>query len=250
MMKITFVGTSHGVPAADRYCSATMIEAGNSIYFIDAGAPLIDQLFRYGKDLNNLRALFITHAHTDHSTGMIHLVDLMNWRYRETSADFYLPEQELIDATLHWIRANHSANFAHDRLRFHVFDENFVYGDENVQVSAFPTKHLSSMGVPTYGFVVTDKESGKRVVFSGDLSGRLLENDFPAVALNESVEALICEMAHFKIEHAAPYLERCQAKAVYFNHVGPFSGFDDLYAADGQYPFPIHAVADGDELVL
>ena len=37
LMKITFLDTCHGVPAADRYCSCTMLEAGGSLYFIDAG---------------------------------------------------------------------------------------------------------------------------------------------------------------------------------------------------------------------
>ena len=40
-MKITFLGTSHGVPAADRYCYCVMIESGKSVYFIDGGAPMI-----------------------------------------------------------------------------------------------------------------------------------------------------------------------------------------------------------------
>ena len=48
-MKITFVGTSHGVPFADRYCTCTMIESGNSVYFIDAGRNIIDSVLRYGK---------------------------------------------------------------------------------------------------------------------------------------------------------------------------------------------------------
>ena len=45
-MKITFLGTSHGVPAADRYCSSAMIEVNGSVYLIDAGAPVIDLLIR------------------------------------------------------------------------------------------------------------------------------------------------------------------------------------------------------------
>ena len=53
-MKITFLGTSHGVPAADRYCSSTMLEINGARYFIDAGAPLIDILLRRGVDLNKV----------------------------------------------------------------------------------------------------------------------------------------------------------------------------------------------------
>ena len=97
---------------------------------------------------------------------------------------------------------------------------------------------------------MTDKQSGARCVFSGDLSGRLAREDFPAIAMEEEVDALVCETAHFKMEHVAPYLERCRAKAVYFTHVYPLSNFDDIHAACGSYSFPIHIVCDGDELVL
>ena len=62
-MKITFLGTSHGVPAADRYCSSTMIDVNGCLYFIDAGAPLIDLLLRRGADLNQVKAVFTTHLH-------------------------------------------------------------------------------------------------------------------------------------------------------------------------------------------
>ena len=30
-MKITFLGSSHGVPSAERYCSCTMIEVNGSL---------------------------------------------------------------------------------------------------------------------------------------------------------------------------------------------------------------------------
>lgn len=248
-MKITFIGTSHGVPAADRYCSATMIEAGDSIYFIDAGAPLIEELLRRGKDIHNVRALFITHAHGDHTNGLLHISGLMNWYYKHSSADFYVPEQALIDVFDEWLTANHDTR---DRecLRFHVFDETLTYDDENITVTAFSTKHLYHINAPAYGFVVTDKQSGARCVFSGDLSGRLAHEDFPAIAMEEEVDALVCEMAHFKMEHVAPYLEQCRAKTVYFTHVYPLSNFDDIRAAADNYPFPIRIVCDGDELML
>lgn len=41
-MKITFLGTGHGVPSPDRHCSATLVEVGGKRYLIDAGAPVVD----------------------------------------------------------------------------------------------------------------------------------------------------------------------------------------------------------------
>jgi pyruvate/oxaloacetate carboxyltransferase len=48
-MKLTFLGTSCGVPQKDRYCSSCMIECGDGVYLIDVGAPVAELLRRYGK---------------------------------------------------------------------------------------------------------------------------------------------------------------------------------------------------------
>ncbi|MBE6577265.1 MAG: MBL fold metallo-hydrolase [Ruminococcaceae bacterium] len=245
-MKITFVGSGHGVPAPDRYCSSAMIEAGGSIYFIDAGAPIMDELLRMGKNINDVRTIFITHAHSDHTIGMLSVASLLNWYYKQACIDFYLPEPELIDACAHWISANHDGDIKEERVKLHTYDKNFVYDDDNIHLEVFPTRHLERIEKPAYGFVVTDKESGKRIVFSGDLSHQLSLEDFPAIAMSEDVDALVCEMAHFKPEHVTPYLEKCTAKAVYFNHVFPLSKLDDIRAMNGTYPFSVYVVCDRD----
>ena len=54
-MKITFLGTSHGVPAKDRFCSGYMIEAGDATYLVDAGAPVADLVLRHGKQITVLK---------------------------------------------------------------------------------------------------------------------------------------------------------------------------------------------------
>ena len=68
-MKLKFLGTSHGVPAADRYCSSLMVETGGKTFIIDAGAPLIDLLLRNQKKPSDVSAIFTTHAHGDHVDG-------------------------------------------------------------------------------------------------------------------------------------------------------------------------------------
>ena len=63
-MKITFLGTSHGAPCAERHCSCTMVEVNGALYFIDAGAPLTDVVLRAEKHPDQMRAIFkIGRAH-------------------------------------------------------------------------------------------------------------------------------------------------------------------------------------------
>ena len=56
-MNITFLGTSHGVPSAERYCSCTMIEVGGATYFIDCGAPLTEPADGLTLDQTHVAAL-------------------------------------------------------------------------------------------------------------------------------------------------------------------------------------------------
>ena len=70
-MKITFLGTSAGIPDPDRHCSSTMIEVGERVYIVDAGAPMVDCLRTQGllmerENAERIAAVFATHSHSDH----------------------------------------------------------------------------------------------------------------------------------------------------------------------------------------
>ena len=60
-MRITFLGTSHGVPEAHRHCACMMVECGERIYFVDMGMMAMDALRRRGRPIENVKAIFITH---------------------------------------------------------------------------------------------------------------------------------------------------------------------------------------------
>ena len=245
-MKITFLGTSHGVPAADRYCSSAMIETGGKIYLIDAGAPVIDLLLRKGADLNAVKAVFTTHLHGDHVFGAIQMASLFNWYFKTTDADFYLTEQAGIDVIGKTIETIDGALC--ERVRLKLMDEKTVYEDGSIRVTPFPTQHLAHAGRPAYSYLI--EAEGKKALFSGDLSGRLEKQDFPAYALENEVDLMICEMAHFGVEHAAPYLEKCRAKELVFNHVFPLHKLDEINALNGKFGYPIRTVEDGEEIEL
>ena len=90
-MKITFLGSSHGVPEANRRCQSIMIEAGGKIYFVDMGTQAIEQLITKGIPIENVKSIFITHMHGDHTNGLISFVDLCSWYFKNTKPEFYLP---------------------------------------------------------------------------------------------------------------------------------------------------------------
>ena len=245
-MKITFLGTSHGVPAADRYCSSAMIEINDAVYLIDAGAPVIDLLIRKGVDVNRVRAVFTTHLHGDHVFGVIQMASLFNWYFKNTSADFYLTEQAGVDVIKKTIETIDGTLC--ERVRLKLMTESTVYEDENIRVTPFPTQHLAVLDRPAYSYLV--EANGKKVLFSGDLSNRLAKEDFPPYALENEVDLMICEMAHFGPEHALPYLEKCRARELIFNHVFPLHKLDEIREMNGRFGYPIRAAEDGEEIIL
>ena len=70
-MQITFLGASHGVPEANRRCSCTLIETNGRYYFIDMGVNAIDALRTRGIEVEDVKGIFITHMHGDHTNGLI-----------------------------------------------------------------------------------------------------------------------------------------------------------------------------------
>ncbi|MBQ7335172.1 MAG: MBL fold metallo-hydrolase [Clostridia bacterium] len=246
-MKITFLGTSDGIPRPSHFCTSTMIDINGCIYLIDTGAPVIDLMLRYGKKPDQLKAIFNTHGHSDHLAGMLQLLDLCTWAYKSTCYDIYLTELEIANAYAACVEAQERVPFPHDRLHFHIFEAGEIYADENIKVTAIATSHCEPR--PSYAFLI--EAEGKKLVLSGDLSYMLTKNDFPQILCQTPVDFFLCEMAHFGEEQIAPYLEKCLAKQVWFNHYQLRKEADiQALSAPGRFSFPVHMAQDGDTVEL
>ena len=247
-MKITFLGTSHGVPSDSRYCTSTMIEIGETIYLIDAGAPVVDLLLRLGKKIENIRAVFTTHKHGDHINGLLSLCDLSNWYYRNASFSVTLTDSRVAERLAAVIEITSSAPLNTERIKFVTADENYRYQDENIKITYLPTNHVNSEHGRSYAILV--ECDGKKVLFTGDLSGELKSEDFPKIASEEKLDLIICEFAHFAFKHIAPYIASCKTDRFLFTHVWPLSKLDEMNARAGEFSCQLSAPSDGDVIEL
>jgi ribonuclease BN (tRNA processing enzyme) len=252
-MKITFLGTCHGYPEKGRDYTSIAIEAGGSVYLLDAGAAVHSKMIDNGIDPVNLKSVFITHIHADHVGGLVDLVDAFTWAkvYKDVKLDYYLPEDRGINELKELVSL--AAKPVDDnKNRFHIYGEDFVYEDENIKLSVIPTHHLRDWGgYPAYGFLV--EADGKSLLFSGDLSQNLKYGDFPAVAKNRPIDLFICEMAHFDFEVLRPHFKECKAKNVYITHVKfPNERIPLLKSENesGEFAFSIVGASDGDTIEL
>ena len=243
-MKIAFLGTGHGIATPERYCSAALIEVAGAIYYIDAGAPLFERSEELGFDAAKVRAIFTTHAHGDHISGVYAFADLMNWakRFAGVTCGFFMTEKGVSEALKSLISLT-AKPLDESRLHFKVASEGCVFEDENIRVTYIPTRHMAVQSRPSYAILV--EGDGKRVLFSGDMSQHLAENDFPKEAY-QFLDLFVCELAHFSVEELVPYLDNVGAKRVAFTHVYPLTKYEELEALRKKCSFEILTPSDKD----
>ena len=180
---VVFLGT--GTPNADPEHSgpSLAIIANGKAYLVDFGPGLVRQASRhspeYGGKIDalsaaNLTIAFLTHLHSDHTTGYPDLI-LTPWVLgRNKPLEIYGPEgiTEMTDNILkaydedikYRIYGREPANNAGWRVNTHVIDTGIIYRDENVIVEAFRVKHGTWPNAFGFRFTTSDKV----IVVSGD----------------------------------------------------------------------------------
>ena len=244
-MKLTLLGTSHGVPSAERYTSCYMLEAGENIYIFDAGAPVIDLLLRRNKDLTKVKALFNTHFHGDHIYGAIPMVSLFNWYFKNTDLDVYLPEDTAKKAFTDIICATDSADFC-ERIRINTYESGVMYNDGVIKVTAIPTEHLRVRQRNAFAFLI--ESEGKSILYTGDMSQHLAHDDFPKIAYERHIDIILSECAHFSIDKLSECMDKVKTDLFILTHVFPLSKIDEFTALSEKYSFETLVAEDEDEI--
>ncbi len=211
-MKIVFLGTSHGLPEKDRYCSCTLLKVGDKSYLIDAGAPFVNMMLRRNENPYDLSAIFITHTHGDHMNGLNEFIDLTSWYYKNSATKILIPEQKAIDALTAWTRAMNGDGTRLEDMQ--VYEAGEIYNDGTITCRAYRTAHTGT----SHCFVIEGE--GKRVYFSGDISSP--DRDFPKECFEKYFDVIVCESAHVNVADAKDTFANCNTKRIYLNHYAPY----------------------------
>ena len=250
-MKFITLGTSHGDPTRTRFNTSTLLEFDNAAYLFDAGAPVNALLIRRGVPFAKLRHLFVTHMHEDHIGGIPGLVkSFVKYPVPGQRLAIHLPEREGIEPVLSFIRATHRG-WPEGMVTFDAAAPGVVCSDENVQIRAFPTRHMENEqhGFPSFGFVIGAE--GKRVVYTGDLKHDF--SDFPRNEFDKEADC-ICECTHFPLERAVEVLGGLPIRSLVCTHVSDRwhgeEGEAQFRRLTAKLPFPVSLAHDGDEFVF
>jgi ribonuclease BN (tRNA processing enzyme) len=181
--KLILLGTGNPNPNPERSGCALVIVVHDTPYIIDFGPGLIRQAARltpqYGGEIEaleakNIKTAFLTHLHSDHTTGYPDLI-LTPWVMgRDTPLEVYGPEgiKEMTDHILQAYRQDidyrltqsEPANDRGWRVNAHEFTGGKIYQDKNIEVHAFHVGHGTWPNAYGFKFITPDRT----IVISGD----------------------------------------------------------------------------------
>lgn len=238
MIKINFVGTSHGFPENHRQCSSTFFTVGGNTYIVDAGADIGAALNKNDIPLESVKAIFITHPHGDHLNGILGLCDYITWYkpYHACNPKFMFPDKACIIAIENWRRFILDNNYyIRPDLDFNVYSAGVIFDDGILKVTAVKTAHISS----SHAFIL--EAEGKRIFYTGDMVYNLSE--YPRILGDHHYNLVICESAHHDPGTANEKLMHTNTDMLIMNHIS-LSREEELKRL--KPPFTYKMAFDGD----
>lgn len=148
MLKLTFLGTSSGVPTIRRNVTALALHSTTSRdwWLIDCGEATQHQLQRIPLTVHDLAGICITHVHGDHSYGLPGLLASASMTGRKKPLLLIAPAgvKAWLDATI-----LHTELFlTFDLIHIDVAGAQMVHQEEGLMIERFPLSHR----VPSYAF--------------------------------------------------------------------------------------------------
>lgn len=189
IMHVIILGSGSPLPDPERAGPATLVRTAAGDLLFDCGRGVLIRAAAVGSGAGALRALFLTHLHSDHITD---LNDIFTTRWVTSFEPRPLPvfgppgTASLLDSTEAMLRADIGYRLAHHAdLNWRPgatvveVESGIVLDEAGVLVTAAPTDHVPVR--PSVAFRV--EEAGRSVVIAGDT--------VPCVGLDE-----LCAGAH------------------------------------------------------
>ena len=216
--KVTLLGTGVPIPSPDRFGPSTLVEAGDQKLLIDAGRGATMRLYQLGVPIGHIDALFLTHFHSDHTSGIpdVWLTGWLQSYFGDRRGPFRvigpIGTAKLMRKLEEAYAADIKIRMEDEKLPFEAvailvdeYDRDGVVHDKNgVKVIAFEVDHGDAIK-PAYGYRIEYKE--RVAVISGDT--RYNEN---VIKYGTGADLLIHEVAIAKSELMLDaYIQRIMA---------------------------------------
>ncbi len=158
-MQLTFLGTSAGTPTKTRNVTALALAAGRprQWYLIDCGEGTQHRLLHTPLSMMQLRAIFITHVHGDHTFGLPGLLTSASMLGR--TAPLYLVAPRPIRTFVETVLANSDSSLSFELRYVDSESPDCCWQDDTLTVTTTPLSHR----VSCHAFIFTERNPERRL---------------------------------------------------------------------------------------
>lgn len=183
-MEVVLLGTGYPAPDPERAGPSNAVLVGEKLFVVDTGRGVALRLAALKPRLSRIDAIFLTHLHSDHITGLPDLFATTWVMGRKSPLQVYGPDgvrqmaqgiKQFLAADIH-IRRDLTEMLPAPGadIQSHVVRPGLLLDDGEVKVTAFMVDH--SPVKPAFGYRF--EAGGRKIVISGDCrpSETLIEN--------------------------------------------------------------------------
>ena len=218
------LGSSSGLPQAERATSGYLLKTGESLTLIDCGGGVVSSFLRRRLNPNDVDRVFISHTHSDHVCELSLFIQLFHVNKREKPLDLYLPE-EFIEPFINWLNAVYMfPDKEQYKMTFHPVTDRFEFDSGLFKATAHQSTHLvktkdiiEELNLPnkmqcfSYKFQV----NGKSLLYSADIGS--LDDIKPLV---DGSDFVIVESTHIDMSDFISYAQTHTSTNFILTHLG------------------------------
>jgi len=228
---LTILGSSSGVPNAERSCSGYLLDSGGRLTLIDCGSGVTSAFLRFGFDPLTVDRVIISHTHADHVSDLPLFIQMIHLTRRTNRLDVYLPEEYVVPFQI-GMRAMYlfPERFSFD-FQIRGYREGPVLAGD-VGLTAVRNSHLEKLEefiaehtlpnkMQSFSFIIT--HGGKRLFYSGDVGGI---DDIREYV--EGCDYVITELTHVDLDEFFSLTSQLPAERIIITHVDDDKSTENL----------------------
>ena len=152
-MRVTFLGTSAGVPTRSRNVSCVAFRPAQrgEVWLFDCGEGTQHQLLRSDLNISQITRIFITHMHGDHVLGLMGLLATCGMTAHARGIDIYGPRPIADYVREVSRRTQFQTNYP---LEVHEVKDGLIFEDDEYAVTCAQLKHR----LQAFGYRVTEQD--------------------------------------------------------------------------------------------
>jgi len=216
-------GVGDGHPSPERGHSSFLYQLDGACLMVDCGDGTSRRYEASGIPYAAFDAMLISHQHADHLGGFPMFIQGLWLARRDKAVPVYMGVDG-IEPTRTFLRACYLFDELFKfRLSFHELRSGQTFKVKSATVTPFRTTHLDSLAdrfaakyeqnFDAFSFLI--EHGGRRIAHSADIGA---PEDL-APLLQEEVDMLVCELAHFAPQELFEFLKGCSIKRLVLTHL-------------------------------